>query len=52
VTAVLELTATEDAAPVVQRIADGTVSGVSIGYRVAEWTEKQTQAGRVKTPTA
>jgi hypothetical protein len=52
VTAVLELTAAEDAAPVVQRIADGTVSGVSIGYRVAGWTEKQTQAGRVKTPTA
>lgn len=52
VTAVLELTAAEDAAPVVQRIADGTVSGVSIGYRVAGWTEKQTQAGRVKSPTA
>ncbi|RWR45103.1 peptidase [Sinirhodobacter ferrireducens] len=51
VTAVLELTAAEDAAPVVQRIADGTVSGVSIGYRVAGWTEKQTQAGRVKNPT-
>lgn len=52
VTAVLEMTAAEDAAPVVQRIADGTVSGVSIGYRVAGWTEKQTTAGRVKTPTA
>lgn len=52
VTAVLEMTAAEDAAPVVQRIADGTVSGVSIGYRVAGWTEKQTSAGRVKSPTA
>lgn len=52
VTAVLELTAAEDAAPVVQRIVDGTVSGVSIGYRVAGWTEKQTQAERVKSPTA
>jgi len=51
VTAVLELTSAEDAAPVVQRIADGTVSGVSIGYRVAGWTEKQTPDGRVKTPT-
>ena len=31
VVAVLELTSAEDAAPIVQRIADGTVSGVSIG---------------------
>jgi len=52
VVAVLEITSAEDAAPVVQRIADGTVSGVSIGYRVAGWTEKQTPAGRVKSPTA
>jgi HK97 family phage prohead protease len=51
VVAVLELTAAEDAAPVLQRIADGTVSGVSIGYRVAGWTEKNTPQGRVKTPT-
>lgn len=52
VIAVLELTSAEDAAPVVQRIADGTVSGVSIGYHVAGWTEKQTAQGRVRTPTA
>lgn len=51
IVAVLELTAAEDAAPVVQRIADGTVSGVSIGYRVAGWTEKSTPQGRVKSPT-
>ena len=51
VVAVLELTAAEDAAPVLQRIADGTVSGVSIGYRVAGWTETNTPQGRVKTPT-
>ncbi|MEP3441212.1 MAG: prohead protease/major capsid protein fusion protein [Sulfitobacter sp.] len=51
VVAVLELTAAEDAAPVLQRIADGTVSGVSIGYRVAGWTEHNTPQGRVKTPT-
>lgn len=50
IVAVLELTAAEDAAPVVQRIADGTVSGVSIGYRVAGWTEKSTPQGRVKSP--
>lgn len=51
VVAVLELTAAEDAAPVLQRIADGTVSGVSIGYRVSGWTETNTPHGRVKTPT-
>lgn len=51
VVAVLELTAAEDAAPVLQRIADGTVSGVSIGYRVAGWTESNTPQGRVKSPT-
>lgn len=52
VVAVLWLSSAEDVAPVVQRIADGTVTGVSIGYRVAGWTEKQTQAGRVKSPSA
>jgi HK97 family phage prohead protease len=51
VVAVLELTAAEDAAPVLQRIADGTVSGVSIGYRVAGWTETNSPQARVKTPT-
>jgi HK97 family phage prohead protease len=51
VVTVLELTSAEDAAPVVQRIADGTVTGVSIGYRVAGWTEKTTPEGRVKSPT-
>lgn len=51
VVAVLELTAAEDAAPVLQRIADGTVSGVSIGYRVSGWSETNTPHGRVKTPT-
>jgi len=51
VVAVLEITSAEDAAPVVERIADGTVTGVSIGYRVVGWTEKTTPEGRVKTPT-
>lgn len=51
VVAVLELTSAEDAAPVVQRIADGTVSGVSIGYRVTGWTEQSTPQGRAKSPT-
>ena len=51
VVAVLELTSAEDAAPILQRIADGTVSGVSIGYRVTGWAEQSTPQGRVKTPT-
>lgn len=51
VVAVLELTSAEDAAPVLQRIADGTVSGVSIGYRVTGWAENTSPSGRVKTPT-
>ncbi|MAQ36865.1 MAG: peptidase [Thioclava sp.] len=51
VVAVLEITSAEDAAPVVQRIADGTVSGVSIGYRVSGWAERNTPQGRVKSPT-
>ncbi len=51
VVAVLALTSAEDAAPVVQRIADGTVSGVSIGYHVSGWTEFSTPNGRAKSPT-
>ena len=51
VVAVLELTSAEDAAPVLQRIADGTVSGVSIGYHVTGWAENTSPSGRVKTPT-
>ncbi|MDJ0630788.1 MAG: Mu-like prophage major head subunit gpT family protein [Rhodobacter sp.] len=51
VVAVLELTSAEDAEPIRQRIADGTVSGVSIGYRVTGWTEQSTPQGRVKSPT-
>ncbi|SLN77516.1 HK97 family phage prohead protease [Roseisalinus antarcticus] len=51
VIALLELTPAEDAAPIVRRIAVGTVSGVSIGYRVAGWTEKSTPNARVKSPT-
>lgn len=37
--AVLRLSTAEDAAPVVQRVADGTVTGVSIGYSVTGWRE-------------
>ena len=52
VTAQLEMSSAEDVAPVLARIADGTVTGVSIGYRVAGWTETMTPQGRAKTPTS
>lgn len=48
----IEITSADDAAPIRQRVEDGTVSGVSIGYRVAGWTERNTPQGRVKSPTA
>lgn len=46
----LQLSAAEDVVPVGQRIADGSLTGVSIGYAVAGWTTRKTPAGRVKTP--
>ena len=52
VVAEIEITSADDAAPIRQRVEDGTVSGVSIGYRVAGWTERNTPQGRVKSPTA
>lgn len=48
----IEITSADDAAPIRQRLEDGTLSGVSIGYRVAGWTERNTPQGRVKSPTA
>jgi len=51
VVAEIEITSADDAAPIRQRVEDGTVSGVSIGYRVAGWTERNTPQGRVKSPT-
>ncbi|KAB2542304.1 hypothetical protein AL035_08065 [Salipiger aestuarii] len=51
VVAEIEITSADDAAPIRQRVEDGTVSGVSIGYRVTGWTERNTPQGRVKSPT-
>jgi HK97 family phage prohead protease len=51
--AVLRLSAADDVEPIRQRVADGTIRHVSIGYRVAGWTESTDPQGRrVKTPTA
>ena len=45
----LRLSQAEDAAPVVQRVREGTISKFSIGYRVTEWRETTEQGLRVKT---
>lgn len=51
--AVLRLSTADDVAPVVQRIADGTLTGVSIGYRVTAWSEHAGADGqRIKSPVA
>ena len=50
VIASLQLSAANDVEPIAQRIADGSVTGISVGYRVKGWTETQTPEGRIKTP--
>lgn len=45
----LRLSQAEDAAPVVQRVREGTLSKFSIGYRVDQWRETVEQGLRVKT---
>ncbi|MCF2870309.1 Mu-like prophage major head subunit gpT family protein [Octadecabacter sp. G9-8] len=50
--ATLRLSQAEDVAPVVARVAEGTLTGVSIGYAVAAWTESVVDGVRVKTPKA
>lgn len=51
VVAEIEITSADDAEPIRQRMKDGTLTGVSIGYRVTGWTERNTPQGRVKSPT-
>ena len=46
----LRLSAADDVTPVLQRIADGTIRGVSIGYRVTRWTENQSVGTRTRRP--
>lgn len=46
----LRLSAADDVTPVLQRIADGTIRGVSIGYRVTRWTEIQSGGTRTRRP--
>ncbi|MEO1678008.1 MAG: prohead protease/major capsid protein fusion protein [Pseudomonadota bacterium] len=49
----LRLSAADDVEQLRQRVADGTVRHVSVGYRVRGWTESRDDRGRrIKTPTA
>ncbi|MEL6284582.1 MAG: prohead protease/major capsid protein fusion protein [Pseudomonadota bacterium] len=53
IVAMLRLSAADDVGPIRQRVAEGTIRHVSIGYRVAGWTETVAADGtRTKTPTA
>lgn len=47
----LRLSQAPDAAPTVQRISEGTIRGVSVGYRVNQWSESMENGQRVKTAT-
>jgi HK97 family phage prohead protease len=46
----LRLSAADDVTPVMQRIADGTIQGVSIGYRVSRWKESTSAGTRTRRP--
>jgi len=48
----LQLSTASDTDPIAQRIADGSLTGVSIGYRVTGWAESIRNGQRQKTPTA
>ncbi|WP_238372429.1 prohead protease/major capsid protein fusion protein [Heliomarina baculiformis] len=49
----LQLSSASDTDPIAQRIADGSLTGVSIGYRVSGWAESTGADGqRQKSPTA
>ncbi|SIN98982.1 prohead protease/major capsid protein fusion protein [Vannielia litorea] len=50
--ATLRLSAAEDAAPIVERVAEGTLTGVSIGYAVAAWRETHENGQRVRRPAS
>lgn len=46
----LRFSSADDAAPIVARVADGTLTGVSVGYRVQEWRETTVDGHRVRSP--
>lgn len=50
--ATIRLSGAADAAPIVERIREGTIRGVSIGYRVSKWTESTDPNSRARVRTA
>jgi HK97 family phage prohead protease len=44
--AIIRFSNADDARPAITRILEGTLRGVSIGYRVAEWREGKTNSGQ------
>jgi HK97 family phage prohead protease len=52
VVATIRLSGAADAAPVVERILEGTVTGVSIGYRVTRWIDSTDPNSRARVRTA
>lgn len=50
--ATIRLSGAADAAPVVERIREGTIKGVSIGYRVSKWADSTDPNSRARVRTA
>lgn len=52
--ATIRLSGADDAAPIISRIREGTLRGVSVGYRVSRWSESidPTTKSRVRTAAA
>lgn len=50
--ATIRLSGAADAAPIVQRIQEGTIKGVSIGYRVSKWTDSTDSISKARVRTA
>ncbi len=50
--ATIRLSGATDAAPIVERIREGTIKGVSIGYRVTRWAESTDPNSRACVRTA
>lgn len=50
--AMIRLSGAADAAPIVERIREGTIKGVSIGYRVTRWAESTDPNSRARVRTA
>ncbi len=49
--ATIQLSAAPDVAPTIQKIREGVLRGLSIGYSVSAWAETNSPGGRVKTAT-